>query len=191
MFERPLVILRRLSRKLWVRVSAFAVLSLTSALMGTVLEASLSPALTDRFDLEGLMPVLTILASSMLAVSTFSLNVMVSAHLSAAAQATPRVHRLLLDDTTTQNVLSVFIGAFVYALSSIILLKAQAYASSSAVIMLVVTIAVVVLVILALLRWIDHLSDLGSLDATLDLTESHARTALTALRQRPALGACR
>ncbi|WP_424973908.1 DUF2254 family protein [Dinoroseobacter sp. S124A] len=45
-------------------------------------------------------PVLTIVASSMLAVSTLSLSIMVSVHRTVAETATPRMHRILLEDMT-------------------------------------------------------------------------------------------
>lgn len=46
-----------------------------------------------------------------------------------------------------------------------------------------------VLVILAMLRWIDHLSDLGSMDNSLRVTEAAARSSLMQSRTTPALGA--
>jgi uncharacterized membrane protein len=134
------------------------------------------------------MPILSILASGMLAVSTFSLNVMVTAHNAAAQQTTPRVHRILLSDTTTHTALAVFIGAFVYALSAIILIKSNVYPEGSSVLVLGITVAVVVLVVLMLVRWIHRLSDLGSMDATLDATEQVARDCLTRTRRLPSLG---
>lgn len=181
--------LLRFSRKLWLRVSLFALLAVLAAAVSILLEDQLPNALKDRFTTDSVMPILSILASGMLAVSTFSLNVMVTAHNAAAQQATPRVHRILLADTTTHTVLAVFIGAFVYALSSIILIKSNVYPEGSSVLVLGFTVAVVVLVVLALLRWIHHLSDLGSMDATLAATESAARACLIRSRRLPSMGA--
>ncbi len=187
--SQTMMILLRFSRRLWVRVALMALLSVVAAVAAMYLEDFIPKDLRDRFRPDTVMPILTILASGMLAVSTFSLNVMVSAHNAAAAQATPRAHRILLADTTTQSVLATFIGAFVYALTSIILLRAGLDGGSSSVTVLLFTVAVVVLVILALLRWIDHLSDLGSMDATLRMTEAEARTSLQLTRRAPTLNA--
>jgi len=181
--------LLRLSRRLWLRVSLFALLAVLAAAVSILLEDHIPAALKDRFTTESVMPILSILASGMLAVSTFSLNVMVTAHNAAAQQTTPRVHRILLADTTTHTALAVFIGAFVYALSSIILIKSNVYPEGSSVLVLGFTVAVVVLVLLALLRWIHHLSDLGSMDATLEATEAAARACLIRARRLPSLGA--
>jgi uncharacterized membrane protein len=181
--------LRRLSRKLWLRVSFFALLSVGTAVLALLARNMIPATLQRSFVPEAVLPILTILASGMLAVSTFSLNVMVTAHNAAAGQSTPRVHRILLADTTTHTVLAVFIGAFVYALSAIILFKAGLYPEEASVLVLIVTVAVVVLVILALLRWIHHLSDLGSMDATLATIERSTRPCLMHARAVPALGA--
>lgn len=183
------VTLLRQTRKLWVRVAFLAALAVASAAVSIALEDLIPLGLQRRFSPESVMPILTILASGMLAVSTFSLNVMVAAHTAAAGQTTPRVHRILLADPTTQTALATFIGAFVYALSSIILFKAGIYPDGASVLVLGVTIGVVVLVILALLRWIDHLSDLGSMEATLKSVETVARRNLLQTRALPALGA--
>lgn len=177
------------SRTLWLRVSLFAVLAVLSAGIAILLEGRIPAALQDRFTAEDVMPILSILASGMLAVSTFSLNVMVTAHNAAAQQTTPRVHRILLADTTTHTALSVFIGAFVYALSAMILVKANVYPEGSSVVVLGITVMVVVLVVLMLVRWIHRLSDLGSMDATLDSTEALARDCMIRTRRLPALGA--
>lgn len=177
----------RFVRRLWVRVALISLLALVASGLAMAFENILPEELRQRFSPEAVMPVLKILASGMLAVSTFSLNVMVTAHHAAAAQATPRAHRILLADPITHTALATFIGAFVYSLSSIILLQAGIHADGSAVILMGVTVLVVVLVILAMLRWVDHLSDLGSMDATLRTTDTEARTSLMTTRHNPAL----
>jgi len=187
--SKPLLMLLRLGQLLWVRVALMAVLAVVASATAIFFENTIPDTLTQRFTPDAVMPILTILASSMLAVSTFSLNVMVSAHNAAAAQATPRVHRILLADTTTQTVLATFIGAFVYALTSIILFKAQLHGPGAAVTVLAFTVVVVVLVILAMLRWIDHLSDLSSMDTSLRATERAARDSLIHTKSEPALRA--
>jgi uncharacterized membrane protein len=179
----------RFVRSLWIRVALISVLALLASGLAMAFETILPEALRQRFGTDAVMPVLKILASGMLAVSTFSLNVMVTAHHAAAAQATPRAHRILLNDTVTHTALATFIGAFVYSLSSIILVQAGLHAEGSAVILMGMTVLVVVLVILAMLRWIDRLSDLGSMDATLRKTDEEARVSLMTTRQSPALTA--
>ncbi len=187
--SKTFLILLRFGRRLWVRVALMALLAVLASISAILFDALIPQVLRERFTPDAVMPILTILASGMLAVSTFSLNVMVTAHHAAASQATPRAHRILLADTTTQTVLATFIGAFVFALSAIILFKARLHSPGASVMVLIFTVAVVVLVILAMLRWIDHLSDLGSMDATLRQTEAEARGSLMQTRSTPALRA--
>ncbi|WP_299842037.1 DUF2254 domain-containing protein [uncultured Roseovarius sp.] len=186
--SKTILKLLRFSRRLWVRVSLMALLAVIAPAVAALVAPIIPEGISKRFDPSSVMPILTILASGMLAVSTFSLNVMVSAHRAAAAQATPRAHRILMTDTTTQTVLATFIGAFVYSLSAIILFKSNLIAPGTSVTILGITVIVVVLVILAMLRWIGHLSDLGSMDATLRATEAEARPSLMQTRRTPALG---
>ncbi|MEM7644598.1 MAG: DUF2254 domain-containing protein [Pseudomonadota bacterium] len=184
-----LTIFLRYYRNLGLRVSLYALLSLLTATLSPLTNAFLPSGITARLDFSSVMPVLTILASSMLAVSTFSLNIMVSAHRAAAETTTPRVHRILLEDTTTQSVLATFIGAFVYSLGSIILYRAGFYPEEAAVVVMGVTILVVVLVVISILRWIEHLTELGSVDDSLRSAAGRASETLSSLARHPRFGA--
>ena len=188
MISKTLLYFQRLTRQLWIRVVLISLCSLLALALAPLLTPVLPDALSTRFGREAVLPILTILASGMLAVTTFSLNVMVSAYRTASSMATPRVYRLLLEDTVTQSVLATFVGGFVYSLSAIILFKAEFYAAESAIVVFGITIFVVVLIVIAILRWIDHLSGLGSMDHTLRMIETRSRTSLIQLAKRPCLG---
>ncbi|MFW8636526.1 DUF2254 domain-containing protein [Cribrihabitans pelagius] len=188
MISRPLLILRRITRQLWFRVVLISLFSLVALALAPLL-APVSPGgLAERIGRDAVLPVLTILASSMLAVTTFSLNVMVSAYRTASSMATPRVYRLLLEDTVTHSVLATFTGGFVYALSAIILFRAGVYTPEATIVVFGITVLVVVLIVAAILRWIDHLSSLGSMDHTLRLIEERTRAALSERARKPCLG---
>ncbi|MBL3573157.1 DUF2254 domain-containing protein [Rhodovulum sulfidophilum] len=177
----------RLSRRLWVRTSLIAVLGIVAAGAAALLGPVIPQELADRLGEDAVMPVLDVLASSMLAVATFSLSIMVTTHRQASSQVTPRSHRLLLEDTTTQTVLATFIGAFIFALVSIILFRAGAYTGAAPFVLFAFTVLVVVLVVVAILRWIDHLSRLGSMDETIAQAAARARDTLTAARNAPSM----
>ncbi|WP_299046867.1 DUF2254 domain-containing protein [uncultured Tateyamaria sp.] len=179
----------RYYRDMGLRVLLYALLSVVATLVSPLANAMLGEAVKAKIDFEAVLAVLTILASSMLAVSTFSLNIMVSAHRAAAANATPRVHRILLEDTTTQSVLAAFIGAFVYSLGSIVLYHLGFYDPDSAFFAMMVTVAVVILVVVSLLRWIEHLTMLGSVEESLNAARDRARESLLALARNPRHGA--
>ncbi|HIA0041491.1 TPA: DUF2254 family protein, partial [Escherichia coli] len=91
--------------------------------------------------------ILNILASSMLAVTTFSLSIMVTAYGSATTNVTPRATRLVVEDVTTQNVLATFIGSFLFSLVGIIALNMGAYGERGRVILFIVTLVVIALIL--------------------------------------------
>ncbi len=174
-----------------VTVALFGLVALAAAL-GSVLAAPLIPDwAAERFGGSSVQTILEILASSMLAVTTFSVSVMVTAFGSAASGATPRALGLLQRDPTTQRVLAIFIGAFVYALAGIIALASGYYGAEGRVVLFAVSIAVVAVVIVALIRWVQHLTRFGLLSDTIDRVEGAARAALAERIAAPSLGAAR
>ncbi|MEL6516341.1 MAG: DUF2254 domain-containing protein [Pseudomonadota bacterium] len=187
--KKPLLIFLRYYRNLGLRVTLYALLSLVAAFASPFVGVYLDDETVQRLDFTSVTPVLTILATSMLAVSTFSLNIMVSAHRAAADTTTPRVHQILLEDTTTQSVLSTFIGAFVYAFAAIVLFQSGFYSDEAAIVVMGVTIVVAVLVVIAMLRWVQYLTNLGSVDDSLASAETKAREALRGTAEAPAFGA--
>ncbi len=179
----------RYYRSMGLRVFLYVLLSFAATLTSPFADTYIGSRFSIEIDFDSVVPVLTILATSMLAVSTFSLNIMVTAHRAAADTATPRMHRILLEDTTTQSVLAVFIGAFVYSLSSLVLYRLGFYPDSAALFVMGITIVIVMAVIFSLLRWINHLTTLGSLQNSLHTAKARAREALRAQAQHPRFGA--
>jgi uncharacterized membrane protein len=188
MIEKALLHLGRIARQLWFRVVLISLASLLALLLVPLATPLLPSNVSADFGREAVLPVLTILASGMLAVTTFSLNVMVSAYRTAASMATPRVYRLLLEDTVTHQVLATFVGGFIYSLSAVILFRAGYFTPEGALVVFGLTVIVVVLIVGAILRWIDHLSSLGSMDHTLRLIERRTRDSLRDRLEKPCLG---
>ncbi|MFD1341536.1 DUF2254 domain-containing protein [Litorisediminicola beolgyonensis] len=180
--------LKRLSRRLGVRVLAMALVALLATLFAPLLNGFIPEGLKERFDRQAVEPVLNILASTMLAVTTFSLGVMVQAFQSASGQATPRAYRILMRDGTTQTVLATFVGAFLFSLTAFVLFRAGFYGDAAAVVVFGLTALVILLIIIAILRWIGHLSELGNMDHTLRLCEDAAAMALGTHARQPYLG---
>lgn len=181
-------LLQRLFSQIWVRSVSFAVLGVVTALAGIVLGPLIPGVLSATIGATAADQILTILASSMLAVVTFSLAVAVQAFAAAANTATPRAAKLLQEDGTTQNVLATFVGAFLFSLVGIIALHAGVYGEKGRVVLFVATIIVVALVVAALLRWIDHLMRFGRMEDTLDRVEKAATAALEGRAHAPSLG---
>ncbi len=182
-------LLKQMTRKLWVRTSFFALLAIVTALISIILNKfiTLPPAINVSYEL--LNNILNILATSMLAVTTFSLNIMVSAYSAASAGVTPRATKLLMEDSTTQNALATFLGSFLFSLVGIIALGIGAYHEQAVIYLFLVTMIVIVMIILTLLRWIQHLSVLGRVAETTSKVEKALLSAIQKRGEEPWLGA--
>ena len=180
---------RRLSSELWVRVALFAAVAVAIALLAAFVPFKVSKSLADSISAKVVEDILTLLAASMLSVTTFSLGIMVSAYASAATTGTPRATRLVMADETTQNVLAVFIGVFIYALVGLVALSLGAYGPSGRVILFFVTILAIVGIVVSLIRWIGRLSHLGRLAHTIERVEAAATEAMRDRASAPSMGA--
>ena len=177
-----------LTRRIWFRASLFSLGAIATALVAIVVSPHIPAGLQARIGADAVDNLLGIIASSMLAVTTFSLNIMVSAYSAATSNVTPRATRLVMEDSTTQNVLATFLGSFLFSLVGIIALSAGAYGDQGRVVLFVVTIAVIALVVVTLLRWIDHLSRLGRVTETTARVEEAASRSMRERRERPHMG---
>ncbi|WP_339493486.1 MULTISPECIES: DUF2254 domain-containing protein [unclassified Pseudomonas] len=182
-------VLHQLTKRLWFRASLFSLLGIATALLAVVFKDYIPESLPARIGADAVDKILGIIASSMLAVTTFSLSTMVSAYAAASSGVTPRATTLVMEDTTTQNALATFIGSFLFSLVGIIALSTGAYGTKGRVLLFAVTIAVVILIVYTLLRWIDHLSKLGRVGETIDRVEQATIDAINNRVQWPHLGA--
>ncbi|WP_438970764.1 DUF2254 family protein, partial [Methylophaga sp.] len=191
MFSKWQWIFRQLTRTLWFRASLFALLAIVTALIAIPVDRFMTDPLPFSIGSESVGALLNILASSMLAVTTFSLSVMVSAYTAASSAATPRATQLVRQDSTTQNVLATFIGSFLFSLVGIIALSTDVYSDNGRLILFAVTIAVVIIIVVTMLHWIEHLSLLGRLGETTNRVEEAASKAVQQRIEHPCLGAKR
>ena len=180
---------RRLKGRLWLRPTLWSVAAVAAALLAALANHLPLPSglpIIGQSALEGL---LTIIASSMLTVSTFSLSILVSAFASAASTASPRATRLVMADDSAQHAISAFISAFIFAMVALTALGLDLYGDTGRFILLVFTIYVLGYLLLALLGWIDTLSKLGRMSHTITTVENAALPPLHAWFLEPALGA--
>ncbi|MDM7458395.1 MAG: DUF2254 domain-containing protein, partial [Paracoccus sp. (in: a-proteobacteria)] len=124
-----------------------------------------------------------------LSVTTFSLSILTAAYATASSGSTPRSVRLLVRDATSQTVLATFIGAFVFSLVGLIMLKTKLYGEEGRVMLFAVTLVVIALVILSLLRWISRLGEMGLVGDTVSQLEKATVKALCERVESPWLGA--
>jgi uncharacterized membrane protein len=188
MFTTILRWARQQSRRIHVRVILFAVLNLVVLGMAMVIGPFIPEGFAGLVGADAVDTILPVLASSMLAVVTFSLTIMVTGFSRAESQWTPRSHALLRQDSVTHSVLATFLGAFLYALIGMILRAADVFGDRELVVLFFTTVGVALWIVVAIIRWIVHLDAYGSLAFTADLIENRAEEALTALARHPAHG---
>ncbi len=178
-----------LTKKMWPKVTFFALLAVVSILLSLLLRQYIPKSFADTIGADTVEPILGILASSMLAVTTFSLTTMLSAFSSASSSVTPRSTQLLMQDSTTQNVLATFLGSFLFSLLGIIGISAGVYDGSGRFVLFLMSLCVVALILFTLIRWIERLTKLGRLGETTKTVEDAATNAMCQWTDAPSLGA--
>ena len=180
---------REYTRKLWVRVVLMGFMAVLALGLTQILETFVPDELARTLGGQAADRLLDIIANAMLAVTIFSLTVMVSVYQASSSQFTPRVHRLIIQDRTTQNTLAVFTGAYVYALTGIILRETGVYVDDRAFVLFGMTVVVLAVIVIYLIRWVLHLQTFGSLiDNTRQIEDVTRRNFIERL-QTPCLGA--
>ncbi|WP_025061980.1 DUF2254 domain-containing protein [Sulfitobacter guttiformis] len=176
-------------RKLWVRVMLMGLLAFGAIGMSQLIEGLVPEELAQSVTGVSADRLLNIIASAMLSVTIFSITVMVSVYQSSSSQWTPRIHRLIMQDRSTQNTLAVFIGAYVYSLLGIILRETGVYDDEHAFVLFWMTVAVLTVIVVYLVRWVLHLQGFGQL---IDITRQIEETTRDQFKERlsqPCLGA--
>jgi len=189
--ERVWFELRQIRRRMWFLPAAFSLVAVVTVVVA-YFSAGLAPdELPFTMPSDAVVSILTILASSLLTVAVFALSTMVSAIAGASQTTTPRAVPLIIADRSAQTSISVFIGAFLFAIVGIIGLSAGVYSEAGRLILFVVTLAVVVLVVWALIGWIGQISAIGRVGETVDRVEAAASSAFAQLRDTPLFGCAR
>ena len=180
---------RHAGRQIWFRAAVISATSVVIAALAGIVARAIPYEFTGDVGQSAVGKILEIIASSMLAVTTFSMTAMVSAYSSATQLATPRATQLMISDRTSQNALSTFLGSFIFAVVGIIDLQTHLYGGQGRVVLLLATIILIVLVVVTLLRWIAHLAAFGRMADVIDRVENAACAAMSAFARNPYDGA--
>lgn len=178
----------QITARLWFRVSLYAGAAVATVLLATFASPLVPRGLADLVREGAARDLLTILASSMLVVATFSLGTMVQAYAAAASLATPRAAHVLIDDPFSQNVLATFLGAFVFSMVGLVAQNLSYYTGAGEAVLLFAIVCVITVVIVTLFGWLDHLANLVRLGETVRKIEGRAARVLRARAAAPHLG---
>jgi uncharacterized membrane protein len=180
---------RNLLRQLWLRVVIMGLLAFVALGLAQIIEIFVPARIGSQLTGAAADRLLHLIATAMLAVTTFSLTVMVTVYRATSDQFTPRVHQLIMQDSTTQNTLAAFIGAYVYALVAIVLREFGIFIDDRALVLFVMTVLVLTFVVYSLIRWVLHLQTFGSLLDTTRQVEEITRAQFRERLETPCLGA--
>lgn len=189
MLYRFLVYFRKPSNQLWLLPAAGALLAVVFAFTASWVNVFVPPSFLPDINLETLDSLLDVIASSMLAVSTFSLSIMVSAFASASNSATPRATELVMSDDNTRMAIASFISAFIYAIIAKIALGLGYYGQNGRFALFISTIFVLIYLTVTLIRWVHTLSQLGRLENTLAKIKHATKKSLLQVRAEANMGA--
>ena len=180
--------IRQIARTIWFRATFYALLSVAGALIALAAGPLIPGSVATRIGANAVGGILEILASSMLIVATFSLSTVISAYAAASSATTPRATELLMQDSTAQNALSTFVGAFLFSLVGIIGLRSGFYGEKGHIVLFALTIVVVIVIVVTFLRWVGVLSNFGRVQDAIERTARAATAAVNATVDKPCLG---
>ncbi|NDY70623.1 DUF2254 domain-containing protein [Desulfobacter hydrogenophilus] len=188
MFERLRFLYNRIGEKLWVKPLITCVLSIMIVFLIKQVDYYEIDQLVPEINKNSVETLLSIIASSMLAIATFAVGSMVSAYNSAGSSATPRSFPLIISDDESQNALSTFIGTFIFSVIALMVLKNGYYGKSARFMIFALTLIVLGAVIVTFVRWVDSIARLGRLGRIVNKVEKATDDALQRRRLAPTLG---
>ncbi len=162
-----------------------AIFSIAAALVSKIAETLSFANELPEISADSVETLLTVMASSMLAIATFAVASMVSAYASASSAATPRSFTLVISDDVSQNALSTFIGSFIFSIVALSAVTNDFFGPAGLLCLFALTITVFAVVILTFVRWVDRIARLGRLGETVDKVEKATSAALARRRRAP------
>lgn len=179
--------LNRFQERLWVKPLAVCLLSIAAAFLAKLADWAPLSRYVPAIASDSIETLLSIMASSMLVIATFSVGAMVSAYASASNTATPRSFALVIADDASQNALSTFVGAFIHSIVALIAVKNDYFQPTGTFILFIITLVVFGIVIVTFVRWVDSIARLGRMGSTIEKVEQATLKALMRRKQMPTL----
>lgn len=189
--DRIIFLYKRFRERLWVRPLAVCLLSIVAAFGAKLADGTALVEIVPVLSPGSVESLLSIMATSMLVIATFSVASMVAAYASASSTATPRSFPLVIADDASQNALSTFIGAFIFSMVSLTAAKNNYFEKAGLFTLFLLTVTVFAMVILTFVRWVDSIARLGRMGSTIDKVEKATAKALRRRRAAPTLHALR
>ena len=168
----------RLREKLWFKPLIIGLISIATVLISKAADVTGLWGFSPDVSVTSLDKLLSIMASSMMMVATFSVGSMLAAYSSAGNSASPRSFRLLVADDSSQHALSAFVGAFIFSIVGLVAVDNDFFGPNGIFVLFIFTLIVFGIVIIVFVRWMDRIARLGRMNNTLDKVESATTEAL-------------
>lgn len=181
-------LLNRMRERLWVKPVIACFLSVAGVLLAHVADAIPVDWKVPEIAQGSIIDLLKIIAASMLGIATFAVASMVAAYASTGQSATARAFPLVVSDDVSQNALSIFVGAFIFAIVALSATTNDYFGKAGRFTLFVFTLLTLVIVVLVFVRWVDSIARLGRLGAVIAKVEQATAQAMGRRRQRPCLG---
>ncbi len=185
--ERVRFIVNRIQERLWVRPLLLCLFSIAAVFLAKYADGTTLAQYVPELAPESLDALLTVMASSMLVIATFSVGSMVSAYASASNTVTPRSFSVVVADDVSQNALSTFVGAFIFSIVALTALNNAYFESAGLFVLFALTVFVFASVIITFVHWVDRIARLGRMGSTIEKVENATANALTRRRDAPTL----
>lgn len=179
----------RLRQTLWWRPAVWSAAAVLAAFGAALADVWVPADWQPPLKIEIVDDLLRIMASTMLAVSTFALSVLASAYASAANAGTPRATRLVVADPRSQQSVAVFLAAFIFSIVGFIALGTGRYGPAGRMALFVCALAVLAWVVVSFMKYIDVLSRIGQMSHTIETVERAARKTLRQYARQSRSGA--
>ena len=186
--ERFQFLLNRLRERLWVKPAIACLLSVLGVLMAHVADGIEVDWKVPEIAQGSIIDLLKIIAASMLGVATFAVASMVSAYASAGQSATARAFPLVVADDVSQNALSIFVGAFIFAIVALGATTNDYFGKAGRFTLFILTVLTIAIVVLVFVRWVDSIARLGRLGAVVAKVEQATAQSMARRKRNPCLG---
>ncbi|HEC60447.1 hypothetical protein LCGC14_0581350 [marine sediment metagenome] len=186
--DRLRFLLTRFRDRLWVRPLVVCLLSIAAVFAAKLADGTHLKEIVPEITPDSIETLLSVMASSMLVIATFSVGSMVSAFASASSTATPRSFSLVAADNSSKNALSTFVGAFIFSVVALTAFENAYFDKAGIFILYVLTVGVFAIVVITFVRWVDSIARLGRLGQTIKMVEKATSDAMKWRRGSPTLG---
>jgi len=186
--DRFRFLLFSIKEKLWIKPLTLCLLSIAAVFTAKLADGTSLAKHLPTIEQASVETLLSIMASSMLVIATFSAGTMVSAYASASRSSTPRSVSLIISDDASQNALSTFVGAFIFSVVAITASKNGFFHDAGIFLLFCLTCLVFAIVIITFVRWVDSVARLGRVGSTVQKVEAATLRAIEHRLSMPQLG---